>query len=237
MRYPRVVFVASILTACLLLDFLVGQTTLSIPSFAPARLSASSVPAASVPTQGAGAPVAPKASLKISNDPPPAVSPPNFGAADKPQGLLPPPSSFSELPEPHFTTTGLVLMNFSDASQWCNKQNKRLPTTLEAARWAARNGASMTSVQEAKKLNRESDTNAIYSERTEKTKAVDFYFEKASFSYPAQRPITNAAIWTSDKRALGGTNNASHYAFSMYEAYFSPVPESSSLAVVCMANT
>ena len=145
-------------------------------------------------------------------------------------------AAFSDFPEPQFNSMGMMLLSFNDASQFCAKKNKRLPTILEAARWGKHHGASMATPQDAKERHRANPTSAVYIERTNKTSTVDFYFEKSRFVYPAQRPITNAAIWTSDKRALGGNQNASHYAFSMYEAYFSPVPETSALAVVCLDN-
>lgn len=143
----------------------------------------------------------------------------------------------SALPEPQYTPNGLLLKTFEQAHDLCTEKKQRLPTTLEVAHWATRNGALLDSVSNAKQLGRDKTANAIYLERNAKASTVDFYFDNNGFVYPKNRPITNASIWTSDARALGGLHNAKYYAFSLYEAKFSAVPETSSLAVVCMTNS
>lgn len=145
-------------------------------------------------------------------------------------------NTFLDLPEPQYTPNGLVLKTFEQAHDLCAEKKQRLPTTLEVAKWAARNGAFLASVQDAKRLNKDSDTNAVYLERSAHNKTVDFYFNGDQFVYPKNRPITNASIWTSDERVLGGLYNAKYYAFSLYETRFSAVPMTSSLAVVCLQN-
>lgn len=140
----------------------------------------------------------------------------------------------SALPEPQYTPNGLLLKTFEQARDLCTEKKQRLPTTLEVAHWATRNGALLDSVSNAKQLGRDKTANAIYLERNAKASTVDFYFDNNGFVYPKNRPITNASIWTSDARALGGLHNARHYAFFLYEAKFSAVPETSSLAVVCL---
>lgn len=245
MRFPRFLFAALTLVICLLLDFALGKLHLSTSYLNPESLAAGSVQE-----------IAPaQMSPVVENTPPPKVSPPSFkaptlsSAYDKAQGLLPPPvltpppagalamlarASFSELPEPQFNKTGLLLLDFADASLFCSKQNKRLPTILDVAKWAAHNGALVASIADAQQLGRATPENAIYLQRGAQTQSIDFYFDKDRFAYPAKRPVTNAAIWTSDERPLGGPAKASHYAFSLYSASFSPVPTSSSLAVICL---
>lgn len=237
MRSPRLVFAALTLFICLLLDLTVGAFNTSAPN-------ANTVPMAMVPDL----PVSPSvAASSPSKEPLPVINPPSFKVPDKTQGLLPPPAlsspaaaavavfadkSFSELPEPQTTQTGLLLLAYADAKQLCEKQGKRLPSILDTAKWAAHNGALVASAADAKQLGRDRPSNAIYLDQH--TKSVDFYYDKDRFSYPAKRAITNAAIWTNDDRQLGGQTKARHYAFSLYSASFSPVPSTSSLAVVCL---
>ena len=256
MRYPRLLFAVLTIVICLLLDFTLRQLNPPVPAQpGPERMSSGSVTESptALPTSPtimarAAIPETLPAQL-IPSEAPPVVSPPSFKAPDKPAGLLPPPAltspaaaavaiiadaAFSELPEPQANKTGLILLNFAEASLFCSKQGKRLPSILEVAQWAAHNGALVASIEDAKQLKRDSEANAIYLQRGAKTQTVDFYFDRDRFAYPAKRPITNASVWTSDERSLGGLAKANHYAFSLYNASFSPVPDTSSLAVVCL---
>lgn len=258
MRYPRLLFAVLTIVICLLLDFTLRQMNPAAPAQpGPERMSSGFVtetPTASLPASPST--IMARAAIPetlpprlIPSETPPIVNPPSFKAPDKPAGLLPPPpltppaaaavaiiadASFSELPEPQANKTGLILLNFADASLFCSKQGKRLPSILEVAQWAAHNGALVASIEDAKQLKRDNEANAIYLQRGAKTQTVDFYFDRDRFAYPAARPITNAAVWTSDERPLGGLAKANHYAFSLYNANFSPVPDTSSLAVVCL---
>ena len=167
----------------------------------------------------------------ISQEPAPIVSPPAF----RPPETISAPIVFPrEMPEPYSTTSGLVLMNFKEASAFCSTQEKRLPRAMEVAQWAAQHGAQVASVQKASLGMRSNPDNAVYTKHSGKTNTVDFYFNNARFVYPAQKPITNAAVWTSEARVLGTRSKATRYAFSLYSASFSPVPDTSMLAVVCV---
>lgn len=221
MRHPRLTFAALTLAACLVMDTGIGMLRAAKQDVVDA-------------------------SSAVANEPMPVIEPPTIRLA-KPTGsvpetaasLAPVRSDMSamspvDLPEPLMTRQGLVLASFQEATTACAKQGKRLPSIMEAARWAAGNGALVASVEDAKRLRRDGVANAIYLQRGAQTQTVDFYFDKDRFVYPARRPITNAAIWTSDERMLGGPAKASHYAFSLFGASFSPVPTSSMLAIVCM---
>lgn len=245
MRYPRSLFAALMLVICVFLDVVVGNTSRLTPvqenmTSAPRmeQRSTKFLPKNNV-TELSSADKSAKATsvLAAPSEPMPVITPPSFRTPEKIAGLLASSkasASFIELPEPQISARGLVSLNFSEANLFCAKQNKRLPSILDVARWAAHNGALVASVQDAKRLQREKEADAIYLERSAQTKTVDFYFDNSRFVYPTARPITNASIWTSDARALGSLHNARHYAFFLYEAKFSAVPETSSLSVVCL---
>lgn len=130
------------------------------------------------------------------------------------------------LPEPYSLENGVETMVYNDALKYCETNNSRLPSVKEVGEWASKHGALVTKVKSSVEFE------TIYLEKTPSNTEVDFYFDASKFVYPVERHITNAAIWTSDFRNLGGT--LTHYAFSPYSAYFSPVPNSSMLGVICL---
>lgn len=145
-------------------------------------------------------------------------------------------NTFLDLPEPHDTPDGLVLKTFEQARDLCTRKNKRIPTTLDVAKWAARNGAFVGSTNDAKRLHRNGAARAINVSLVSSTNIGGFYFDKDQFVYPKKRAITNASVWTQDDHARSGLK-ASRYAFSLYSAAFYPVPETAMLAVICLDNT
>ena len=224
-------FVGLTLVACLVLDTSIGMLRSEKQDMAQFQPLA--------PAQGEPMPVIDPPTIRMA---PPARSSPANASLPTPTPIALPSRSDTamvavDLPQPQDTKNGLVLATFQEATQLCRQQGKRLPSIMETAKWAANNGALVASVQDAKRLRRDVPANAIYLQRGAQTQTVDFYFDKDRFVYPARRPVTNAAIWTSDERMLGGPAKATHYAFSPFSASFSPVPTSSMLAVVCMENT
>lgn len=234
MHYPRFFFATLTLVICILLDVLVGDMFFST-SRASAVVTTSNANNAAAPLQPEQAPV---------------ISPPDFRVPKKKPNALSSNIPYTRLsteaitrltsskpvalPDPQADKNGLLLFSFADAIRYCAKQNKRLPTVLEVAAWASHHGAVLTSFDNVEKRKQYKDEKTIYLQRDTQNTRVDFYFDNDRFVYPIKKLVTNAAVWTQDERSLGGPHNATHYAFSLYGASFSPVPKSSMLPVICV---
>lgn len=117
-------------------------------------------------------------------------------------------SKNTDLPEPLSTSGGLITGNLEQARAHCQKEHLRLPSVAETTAWAVQHGATQLHVGNmAPKLDAE------------------------KFVYPPKRLIINAAVWTENVNVPG------RYAFSLYEAKYSPVPPSAVLAIVCVTPT